>query len=103
MDINLNIRSILGSIGVVAFLVLLIRIYLKNYNIELPFNVLLAATLILGFVISIAIYSITDLGLLVSFDIGYLISFIVLSLINPIGVIFVIILVILLVMIMGLS
>ena len=103
MDINLNIRSILGSIGVVAFLVLLIRIYLKNYNIELPFNVLLAATLILGFVISIAIYSITDLGLLVSFDIGYLISFIVLSLINPIGVIFVIILVILLVMIIGLS
>ena len=86
-DINININSILGSIAVIAFVVLLFGTWYKphNPNSEIPDNIFIGSAIILGFAISIGIYANTDLGLPLSFTIGYIPAFIILSFITSIG------------------
>lgn len=91
-DISININSILGSLAIIAFLVLLFGISYKYYtlNFKLPDNVFVGAAIVFGFAISIGIYVNTDFGLLFCLALGSIPAFILLGLITPIGWIFLI-------------
>jgi len=86
-NIEINLKSVLGSIAIVAFLILIVGIILKHYypNTYIPDSVFVVATIILGFIISVGIYAITDLGVIPSFLLGFALSFIILGFITVIG------------------
>ena len=89
-DISINIKSILGSLAVITFLVLLFGISHKYYSpdFKISDNIFIGAAIVFGFVLSIGVHATTDLGLLFSFTLGYIPAFIMLGLITPIGWIF---------------
>jgi len=83
----MNVKSVLGSIAIAAFLILIVGIILKHYypNTYIPDNVFVAAAITLGFIISIGIYAATNLGIIPSFLLGFMLSFIILGFITVIG------------------
>ncbi len=91
-NIDINIKSILGSIAIIAFLILFFGIYYKHYSpsLEVPDDIFIGAAIVFGFIISIGVYAVTDLGLIASFALGYIPAFIMLGLITATGWIFLI-------------
>ena len=85
--ININVKSTLGLLAVIAFLTLVVGIGHRYYypNSEIPDSIFIGAATVLGLIISIGIYAITDLGLLFSFILGYAPVFIMLGFITPVG------------------
>jgi len=86
-DVSINIKTILGSLAIIAFLILLFGIGYKysGSSFKIPDNVFIGAAVILGFIISIGTYAITDLGLIPSLTLGYIPAFIMLGLITYVG------------------
>jgi len=88
-NIEINSKSVLGPLAIVAFLILIfgiiIRYYYPNINIYVPVSVFVAAAIALGFILSIGIYAATDLGIIPSLIIGFMLSFIILGFITVIG------------------
>jgi len=86
-NIEINSKSVLGSIAIVAFLILIVGIIIKHYypNTYIPDNVFVAAAIILGFILAIGIYAATDLGIIPSFLIGFIPAFIILGFVTVIG------------------
>jgi len=87
LSLNINVKSVLGSIAVIAFLFLITGIWLKYTSpiLKIPDELFVGAAVVLGFIISMGIYSITDLGLILSFILGYIPAFLLLTLATPIG------------------
>jgi len=86
-NIEINVKSVLGSIAILSFIILIVGIIVKQHypNIYVPDSVFVAASILLGFIISMGIYATTDLQIIPSFLIGFIPSFIILGFVTVIG------------------
>jgi len=86
-NVEINVKSALGSIAILTFLILIAGVAFRRYypDTYIPTNIFIVAALIFGFVMSIIIYVNTDFGIIFSFLLGFIPAFIVLGFITGIG------------------
>jgi len=86
-SVEINVKSALGSIAILTFLIPIAGVALRHYypDTHIPINVFIATAIIFGFIMSIVIYVNTDFGIIFSFLLDFIPAFIVLGFITPIG------------------